>query len=579
MNQSLGFSVAASILSCIGIFLIGLRLRWSIVQIALGLIASILFGVYAPIIAYAIYDFPPLEQCENCGKKRIATLKRCEHCGAPWSIALTGTEIFETQESRSAAFGSLNSRIKKPEAPADPSKLRMKPGKAPSVFTTLLWKEARVVFPSVVITALIGIAIVILQLLSNRKPNQQFFYDTLYSAPIIGFWLAARVTFSELLVAKDEAWSNLILRPVTLSQVYRVRLFTNMIAYLISFGMAFAFELSLAHTLQLGSDKYLGTLLVNGLVASLIGIIGLLTGITRLFFFLFIPAAFYCIVTILAPNPNILVELLLAALLLIGLSSWGAFVGGHQQIKINRISKAAILANMFVLFTIYIGFAVVMITSPTGMRDNLHKLWAFNYKTPSWLMVQIDRPTIITTEAASDTSSAIANDLRSAFLKPDGWSKALELHKNGVRTPEMYLVSDSLVLSGAVALFDSFVSPLEPTAPLSHLRLRDELIALAPIALLAGLLSAALSLLLSHRERLEKKKAIEYASLSVFIGLYAPLIQLGVHGQPLLETCPSCGKQRIITRDKCEHCSGPWPQPTRTGTEIFEPTTLEAVNK
>jgi len=143
----------------------------------------------------------------------------------------------------------------------------------------------------------------------------------------------------------------------------------------------------------------------------------------------------------------------------------------------------------------------------------------------------------------------------------------------------MYLVSDSLVLSGAVALFDSFVSPLEPTAPLSHLRLRDELIALAPIALLAGLLSAALSLLLSHRERLEKKKAIEYASLSVFIGLYAPLIQLGVHGQPLLETCPSCGKQRIITRDKCEHCSGPWPQPTRTGTEIFEPTTLEAVNK
>jgi hypothetical protein len=245
------------------------------------------------------------------------------------------------------------------------------------------------------------------------------------------------------------------------------------------------------------------------------------------------------------------------------------------------------------MLTVYIGIVTLVTTYSLKMRPASPFIWAFTYKTPSWLISnglsdpysetdftnktpnrlrdKTNRPTAIAPERVSDASRAIADDLQSAFLKREGWSEAIELHKRGVRTPEMCLVSDSLALSGAVALFDSFVSPLEPTAPLSHLRLRDELIALAPIALLAGLLSAALSLILSRRQRIEKKKAIEYASLSVFIGLYAPLIQYCVYHLPLVDMCPICGKQRIITRDKCEHCSGPWPQPTRTGTEIFEP--------
>jgi hypothetical protein len=46
---------------------------------------------------------------------------------------------------------------------------------------------------------------------------------------------------------------------------------------------------------------------------------------------------------------------------------------------------------------------------------------------------------------------------------------------------------------------------------------------------------------------------------------------LSVHEWPIRETCPNCGKLRVVNRQECQYCGGASPAPQRSGTEIFAP--------
>jgi len=39
---------------------------------------------------------------------------------------------------------------------------------------------------------------------------------------------------------------------------------------------------------------------------------------------------------------------------------------------------------------------------------------------------------------------------------------------------------------------------------------------------------------------------------------------------PARETCPNCGRKRVVSRDLCEHCDAPFTRPVPDGTEIFD---------
>jgi hypothetical protein len=55
-----------------------------------------LLGPLGVILMLAVLEWPALEPCPSCGKKRVVTREQCEHCGAPFSPpAADGTEVFE----------------------------------------------------------------------------------------------------------------------------------------------------------------------------------------------------------------------------------------------------------------------------------------------------------------------------------------------------------------------------------------------------------------------------------------------------------------------------------------------------
>ncbi len=53
-------------------------------------------------------------------------------------------------------------------------------------------------------------------------------------------------------------------------------------------------------------------------------------------------------------------------------------------------------------------------------------------------------------------------------------------------------------------------------------------------------------------------------------GALGVLLMLSLIEWPARVACPACGKARVVTRERCEHCGAPFSAPARDGTEIFE---------
>jgi hypothetical protein len=61
-----------------------------------------------------------------------------------------------------------------------------------------------------------------------------------------------------------------------------------------------------------------------------------------------------------------------------------------------------------------------------------------------------------------------------------------------------------------------------------------------------------------------------WTALGFLLGMVGVGLLLALEGWPVREICSACGRRRVVTRDRCEHCGATFPPPARDGTEIFE---------
>jgi predicted amidophosphoribosyltransferase len=63
---------------------------------------------------------------------------------------------------------------------------------------------------------------------------------------------------------------------------------------------------------------------------------------------------------------------------------------------------------------------------------------------------------------------------------------------------------------------------------------------------------------------------IVWMLIASLMGISGVLLLLSLRQRVATVRCPSCGKQRLVTRQTCEHCQAPFAEPARQGIEIFE---------
>jgi hypothetical protein len=96
------------------------------------------------------------------------------------------------------------------------------------------------------------------------------------------------------------------------------------------------------------------------------------------------------------------------------------------------------------------------------------------------------------------------------------------------------------------------------------------------ISIITALLCLPVAWWLGWRYRLGFGAKVWWSAFILFGGIPGLLAFLSVKEWPARESCPQCGKPRVVNREQCEHCGVPFAPPPRNGTEIFEPV---AANK
>lgn len=134
------------------------------------------------------------------------------------------------------------------------------------------------------------------------------------------------------------------------------------------------------------------------------------------------------------------------------------------------------------------------------------------------------------------------------------------------------LASQEVTLSKAESAISSIIPPVLMTplwvASKDSRQFYASFVLLMSIAI--GLICAACGVPMSRRSAFSSRRIIGWALFNGLFGLPGLLTFISVHEWPLRVPCASCGKQRVVTRETCEHCQADFPIPDRDGTEIFE---------
>ncbi len=93
------------------------------------------------------------------------------------------------------------------------------------------------------------------------------------------------------------------------------------------------------------------------------------------------------------------------------------------------------------------------------------------------------------------------------------------------------------------------------------------------VSALTSLIMAGLAFWIGGQFAFERNRRMLWAALGLVLGAMGVLLLLSLIDSPVHESCPSCGRKRVVTRPFCEHCSAPFQPPPVDGTEIFEPAT------
>ncbi len=90
------------------------------------------------------------------------------------------------------------------------------------------------------------------------------------------------------------------------------------------------------------------------------------------------------------------------------------------------------------------------------------------------------------------------------------------------------------------------------------------------LTLVASLVSCLIVIGIGRRYAFDSRRLRHWAAIGIAVGPLGVLVMLALIEWPARERCPACGRERVVTREQCEHCGAPFGAPALDGTEIFE---------
>lgn len=90
------------------------------------------------------------------------------------------------------------------------------------------------------------------------------------------------------------------------------------------------------------------------------------------------------------------------------------------------------------------------------------------------------------------------------------------------------------------------------------------------VAFLSSLLTALAIFAQGRIYAFRRGQLIVWTGLGVLAGPLGYLTMLALFEWPARESCPSCTRKRVVTRQYCEHCGAPFAAPLPDGTELFD---------
>lgn len=131
---------------------------------------------------------------------------------------------------------------------------------------------------------------------------------------------------------------------------------------------------------------------------------------------------------------------------------------------------------------------------------------------------------------------------------------------------------------GEVITSSIIVSMRDPTNAWGFAAVREELfrgspqvLAVACTALLASaILCAVIVAVIARRYAFGRRQLRWWVAGGFLVGPAALLTLIALREWPARETCPACGKKRVVNRAECEHCGKEFALPVHDGTEIFD---------
>ncbi len=91
---------------------------------------------------------------------------------------------------------------------------------------------------------------------------------------------------------------------------------------------------------------------------------------------------------------------------------------------------------------------------------------------------------------------------------------------------------------------------------------------------LFGLVIAGILFAKGRRNAFTSGQLLTWTALGFGLGLLGLALMYSLIDWPSKESCPSCKRQRVVTRERCEHCNEAFSAPAGDGTEIFEPAEM-----
>jgi hypothetical protein len=172
---------------------------------------------------------------------------------------------------------------------------------------------------------------------------------------------------------------------------------------------------------------------------------------------------------------------------------------------------------------------------------------------------------------APDIVVALAGD--SGTSKPAFASGRYTLPRDTYGTPlgrvsvasRIATVATPLVVAIA-AQIDNAITGEEPDSP--------DTPATWALLVFGALLAGAGAFAIGRTYAFPRPRLATWALIAFLCGLGGLVLMLALIDRPARVPCPSCGRKRIVTRERCEHCGAPFAPPAPDGTEIFESSSV-----